>query len=117
MKEKVIGEKIYSLRKNMGLSQEELAFRLGVSRQSISKWEADIMQPNADNIKALCQFFQVKADYFFGEDRSRVDCLHKELTATNTESDSIKIDIKNRNAKKFFIEIIVLSVLSFFLAL
>lgn len=62
-----IGEKIYKLRKKKGFSQEELGFEIGVSRQTISKWEANTMKPNADNIKQLCDIFSVSSSYFFNE--------------------------------------------------
>lgn len=59
-----IGEKIYSLRKQKGFSQEELAFELGVSRQTISKWESDAMTPTIDKMVAICNMFGVDFDYF-----------------------------------------------------
>lgn len=62
-----IGEKIYTLRKRAGLSQEELAYKLGVSRQTVSRWEMDAMQPNLENVRQLCEIFSVSADYFIGE--------------------------------------------------
>lgn len=58
-----IGEKIYTLRKSNGWSQEELADRIGVTRQAISRWEADSAKPEADKIIELCDLFQISADY------------------------------------------------------
>lgn len=58
-----IGEKIYTLRKSNGWSQEELADRIGVTRQAISRWEADSAKPEADKIIELCDLFHVTADY------------------------------------------------------
>lgn len=62
-----IGKKIYTLRKQAGFSQEELAFKLNVSRQTVSRWEMDAMQPNLENVRQLCEIFNVGADYFIGE--------------------------------------------------
>ena len=62
-----IGEKIKELRKSRGVSQEQLAFDLNVSRQTITKWEANAVQPNMESITALCKYFGVKYEYFFGE--------------------------------------------------
>lgn len=59
---KTIGDRILVYRKRAGLSQEELAFRAGVSRQTVSKWEMNATQPSAENIKALSVIFQVSAD-------------------------------------------------------
>lgn len=57
-----IGEKITHLRIVSGISQDELAKQLGVSRQSLSKWENDETQPQLDNIKQLCELFKISAD-------------------------------------------------------
>lgn len=58
-----IGEKILNLRKARGWSQEELAERIGVTRQAVSRWEADSAKPDADKIIAVCDLFGVSADY------------------------------------------------------
>lgn len=62
-----IGEKILSLRKARGWSQEELADKIGVSRQAVSRWEADSAKPDADKIIAICDLFGVSADYLLRE--------------------------------------------------
>ena len=64
-----IGEKIYKLRNNANISQEELAERLSVSRQSVSKWEMDQALPQIDKVLMLCNLFAVSAD----------DLLHDEV--------------------------------------
>ncbi|MDE7076387.1 MAG: helix-turn-helix domain-containing protein [Clostridia bacterium] len=62
-----IGEKIKELRKSKNVSQEELAFALKVSRQTINKWEANAMQPNMESITALCKYFEVKYEFFVSD--------------------------------------------------
>ncbi len=57
-----IGEKIARLRTDMNVSQEELAEKLSVSRQSVSKWEMDISLPQIDKIIAISEIFSVSAD-------------------------------------------------------
>lgn len=57
-----IGERLYQLRKERNLSQEDLANELDVSRQSISKWETDQSMPDFDKIIALCQYFGITTD-------------------------------------------------------
>ena len=57
-----IGEKITHLRIVSGISQDELSKKLGVSRQSLSKWENDETQPQLDNIRQLCELFKISAD-------------------------------------------------------
>ncbi len=58
-----IGTKIQTLRKQRGLSQEQLAENLGVSRQAVSKWEAGQSVPDIDKIVLVCDFFGVTTDY------------------------------------------------------
>lgn len=61
-----IGEKILNLRKARGWSQEELAERVGVTRQAVSRWESCSAKPDADKIIALCALFGVSSDYLLG---------------------------------------------------
>lgn len=65
------GEKIKAKRKAMGLSQEDLAEKLGVTRQAVSKWEMDRAQPTTSNLRELAQVFSVDMAYFIGEDDSK----------------------------------------------
>lgn len=58
-----LGEKLQKLRTDVSLSQEELAERLGVSRQAISKWELDKTVPEVKYIIALSNLFHVSTDY------------------------------------------------------
>lgn len=59
-----LGEKIYNLRKQKNLSQEDLASILNVSRQTISKWETGESNPDIDKIVPLCNFFEISTDEF-----------------------------------------------------
>lgn len=59
----MLSEKIINLRKSRGWSQEELAERLNVSRQSVSKWESGISNPDLDKIVAMSALFGVSTDY------------------------------------------------------
>lgn len=64
------GQKIYECRRKAGMTQEELADRLGVSRQAVSKWEADAAFPETEKILELCKMFSLSADeLLFGEAR------------------------------------------------
>ena len=58
----MLSEKIYTLRRKSGLSQEQLAEKIGVSRQAISKWEGGLSVPELDKLKALSEFFHVSID-------------------------------------------------------
>ena len=58
-----LGEKIYRLRTEQGMSQEIFGETLGVSRQSVSKWETDQSVPELDKIVAISEIFAVSTDY------------------------------------------------------
>lgn len=55
-------DKIGQIRKERGLSQEDLAERLGISRQAVAKWEAGVSYPDVDNLIALSSIFQISID-------------------------------------------------------
>lgn len=57
-----IAEKIKKLRKDNNMTQEDLAEKLNVSRQTISKWETNIVIPDADNIVSICKLFNITTD-------------------------------------------------------
>ena len=58
-----IADRIQSLRKSKGMSQEELADKVGVSRQSVSKWESEQAAPDLDKIVIMSDIFEVTTDY------------------------------------------------------
>ncbi len=60
-----IGTKIKTLRKAHGLSQEQLANRLGVTAQAVSKWETGLTLPDITLVPALASYFQVTTDELF----------------------------------------------------
>ncbi|MDE7366922.1 MAG: helix-turn-helix domain-containing protein [Lachnospiraceae bacterium] len=59
----LIGEKLLTLRTQKNMTQEELAERLGVTRQSVSKWESNGTFPNMNKLLEICDIFQVSLDY------------------------------------------------------
>ena len=64
-------EKLMALRKKGGMSQEELADQLGVSRQAISRWELGTTLPDAPNLLKLSDLFSVSVDYLLRDDCER----------------------------------------------
>lgn len=58
-----IADRIQSLRRAKGISQEELADRVGVSRQAVSKWESEQSVPDLDRVILLSEYFDVTTDY------------------------------------------------------
>lgn len=66
------GDKLMKLRKRMGLSQEELAIKLNVSRQSVSKWESNNSYPETDKIIQICNIFKCSMDSLIDDNISEV---------------------------------------------
>lgn len=62
------GEKLKTLRKAKGISQEQLALHLNVSRQAISKWELGSSLPEVENIIEISRFFDTSIDYLLKDD-------------------------------------------------
>ena len=58
-----IGNRIVKLRKDLQLSQEDLAAKIGVTRQSVSKWETDVCAPDAYNLMSLAEVLQTSVEY------------------------------------------------------
>lgn len=58
-----IADRIQTLRKSKGMSQEELADAAGVSRQAVSKWESEQSTPDIDKVVILSEIFDVTTDY------------------------------------------------------
>lgn len=96
-----IGEKLLSLRKKQGLSQEEAADQLNVSRQTISKWETDQSTPDFDKIVPICELYGISVE---------------ELLTGKKESlkETVPVDKEARKRKKAFG--IGLGVLLYFIA-
>lgn len=63
-----IGSKIAAARKKQNLTQEQLAELLGVTRQSVSRWESDAVYPETDKIIKLAEILNVNCDYLLKED-------------------------------------------------
>lgn len=65
----IFADKLITLRKKAGWSQEELAEKLGVTRQSVSKWEGAQSVPDIDKILQLARLFGVTTDYLLKEEQ------------------------------------------------
>lgn len=75
-----LGQKLKEIRKRFGLSQEQLAEIINVSRQAITKWESDNGLPDVSNLQELSKVFGVTVDYLLnGENQLPVLAMRKKL--------------------------------------
>jgi len=97
-----LGEKILQLRKTTGLSQEQLAETVGVSRQAISKWETDQSMPEIEKVVLLSKTFSISTDELLGnESLIRADISSPQLT------DIVKYNAKKRQFTLGWVTIVV----------
>lgn len=96
-----LGEKIQALRKQKGLSQEQLSEMISVTRQAVSKWELNESSPDLDNIVQLSGIFDVSIDYLLKGGDGRVAPVYGD-NASNAAKQS-ESDTKNRKKLKCFI--------------
>jgi len=75
-----IGKRISNIRKERNISQEELAGRIYVSRQSISKWESDQVIPDTENVIALAKALNVSVEWIIsGSEQTSKKNVHKDV--------------------------------------
>ncbi len=80
----MLNERIRELRTNSGLSQVELAEKLGISKQSVSNWENDNIQPSIDMLLKIARTFNVSTDYLLDEEE------HTFLEVTNLTKTQVR---------------------------
>lgn len=67
----MLNEQIRELRNIRGISQIQLANKLGVTKQSVSNWENDNILPSIEMLVKIANFFEVSTDYLLGLDKKR----------------------------------------------
>lgn len=85
----ILADKIINLRKKNGWSQEELAEKLGVTRQSISKYEGAQSIPDLDKILKLSEIFGVTTDYLIKDELEEEEYVPSQMQENESESDRI----------------------------
>lgn len=88
----IFADKLIRLRKNSGWSQEEFASMMGVSRQSVSKWEGAQSIPDLDKMVKISQLFGVSTDYLLKDDIEETEVLR-----TSDDSKSRVVSVEEAN--------------------
>ena len=98
-------EKLKSIRKQAGMSQEQLAEKLGVSRQAVTKWETDAGIPDIENIMAISALFDISIDELLSNERGAkkpIDYLYESITEYDIDEPK-RYDMKFGGAKQFLL--------------
>lgn len=111
----MLKENLLTLRKQKGLTQEAVADRLHVVRQTVSKWEKGLSVPDADALQRLAELYEVPVSQLLGEiidGESTPDRVAEQLAAINEQ-----LAIKNRRARRIWkiIGITLLSIVLLFM--
>lgn len=116
----MLSQNIKTLRKSKGLSQEELAFKLNVVRQTISKWEQGLSVPDADMLILLSDALETPVSVLLGEiiEESKPD----DLKVISEKLEIINLQLaKSRNAKRkkatILLSLLIFAILSIFVVI
>lgn len=107
----MLNENIRTIRKNKGYTQEELATRLHVTRQTISKWEKGYSVPDAAMLSDMAEVLEVSVADLLGAEKvdpEQTDAVVEQLSRINEQ-----LVIKNRRAKRIWKTIIIVAVVIF----
>lgn len=80
---KNLGRRLEKLRADVGMSQEQFADAVGVSRQTVYRWETDYSRPSLDNISAICEVLGVKKESFLNYLSDDKDTLYNAASETD----------------------------------
>ena len=94
-----LAEKIMTLRKQRGWSQEELAQQLSVSRQSVSKWESGASVPDLDKILKMSEIFGVSTDTLLKEE---MELNERKTTFEDLQNEQMKTDTSGMTNYGFY---------------
>ena len=96
----MLNENIKALRKTKGLTQDELAIRLNVVRQTVSKWEKGLSVPDAEMLQRIAEVFEVDVSQLLGSpinQNENVDIIAEQLSRINEQ-----LVVKNNRSRKIW---------------
>ena len=92
-----LGEKLQTLRRSRGLSQEQLAEILEVSRQAVSKWENGDSAPDLDRLRAICTYFGVTTDYLIWDEPEDAPRGAEEARSRETQKKPLRETVREHS--------------------
>lgn len=108
-----IGEKLFELRKSKNLSQEDVADKLNVTRQTVSKWETNQSTPDFDKIVPLCELFEITTEELLTGKKPEINNMQGE--SVDEEKIPTKEEVRKKSAEvvstSVFIYIVALAIL------
>lgn len=107
-----LGKKLFELRKSKNLSQEDVANKLNVTRQTVSKWETNQSTPDFDKIVPLCDLYGISTDELLKEEIKKEQEDDKVENKKNIYENMTKNEINQKSA-----EIVSSSILIFIIAI
>ena len=96
----MLNENIKALRKTKGLTQDELAIRLNVVRQTVSKWEKGLSVPDAEMLQRMAEVFEVNVSQLLGapiNQNENIDVIAEQLSRINEQ-----LVVKNNRSRKIW---------------
>ena len=96
----MLKENIKALRKTKGLTQDELAIRLNVVRQTVSKWEKGLSVPDAEMLQRIAEVFEVNVSQLLGapiNQNENIDVIAEQLSRINEQ-----LVVKNNRSRKIW---------------
>jgi transcriptional regulator with XRE-family HTH domain len=102
-----IGKKLLSLRQQKGLSQQELANYLHVSRQTVSKWESDMNLPDMNMILSIASFYNITINELLGLDE---ETSEESLKHLYNQTNTVLSNIQNENKKRVKLDIFIIGI-------
>ena len=99
-----IGKRLLAFRQQQGLSQQELADYLHVSRQTVSKWESDLSLPDMKTALSIAEFYNITINELLGlEEETPDESLRKVYEQTNIVLENIQKDTKRRKIRDYIL--------------
>ena len=84
------GQRIRDARKAAGLTQKELAQRLGLSFQSVAQWENDLRNPKIETLQKIAEALEISPEKLFGSREERILCIQKTLDDVQRDIDEME---------------------------